>query len=335
MAPLRSSGCGDHRRSPEVVLVRSSLSWLVFVVAACSLVILNESLVTGHVIRGGGAEQRNNERRPTLSPLSKTTVRKESSTTALNDRPIIGILAQPTGSKEHGESYIAASYVKWIEGSGARVVPIPYDLPQPILQYLFNSLNGLLFPGGGTNIKHSKYADVLKFFFEKTIEANSRGEYFPLWGTCLGFESLNILAAENNDVVNYGFDSEDLSLSLKFVSDFKNSRLFGSAAPNEVVEILAKQNVTMNNHMAGVTPNDYDRNEKLRNFFKILSLNADRKGKVFVSTIESFNFPIYATQYHPEKVYEFNYEAIDHSYDSLIANEYFGRFFSKIYFPSH
>lgn len=179
---------------------------------------------------------------------------------------------------------------------------------------------------GGTNIKHSKYADVLKFFFDKVIEANARGDYFPLWGTCLGFESLNILAAENNEVVNYGFDSEDLSLSLKFVSDFRNSRLFGSA-PNEILEILAQQNVTMNNHMAGVTPFDYERNEKLRKFFKILSLNADRKGKTFVSTIESFNFPIYGTQYHPEKVYEFNYEVIDHSFDSLIANEYFGQFF--------
>lgn len=48
----------------------------------------------------------------------------------LNDRPIVGILTQEVGSHsqlekdEKFESYIAASYVKFIEGGGARVVPL-------------------------------------------------------------------------------------------------------------------------------------------------------------------------------------------------------------------
>lgn len=48
----------------------------------------------------------------------------------LNDRPIIGVLAQEVGWHLEGkwpgqyQSYIAASYVKFVEGGGARVVPI-------------------------------------------------------------------------------------------------------------------------------------------------------------------------------------------------------------------
>lgn len=48
----------------------------------------------------------------------------------LNDRPIIGVLALDMSwhldGKWPGEfkSYIAASYVKFVEGGGARVVPI-------------------------------------------------------------------------------------------------------------------------------------------------------------------------------------------------------------------
>lgn len=48
----------------------------------------------------------------------------------LNDRPIIGVLALDISyhldGKWPGEfmSYIAASYVKFVEGGGARVVPI-------------------------------------------------------------------------------------------------------------------------------------------------------------------------------------------------------------------
>lgn len=49
---------------------------------------------------------------------------------ALNDRPIVGILSQETYSvnkyfpDEEYKSYIAASYVKFIESAGARVIPI-------------------------------------------------------------------------------------------------------------------------------------------------------------------------------------------------------------------
>jgi gamma-glutamyl hydrolase len=49
---------------------------------------------------------------------------------ALNDYPIIGVLSQEQSYYLDGKfpgqfsSYIAASYVKFIEGGGARVVPI-------------------------------------------------------------------------------------------------------------------------------------------------------------------------------------------------------------------
>ena len=45
-----------------------------------------------------------------------------------NDRPIIGILAMPKKSTykdlHFKKNYIAASYVKYIESMGARVVPV-------------------------------------------------------------------------------------------------------------------------------------------------------------------------------------------------------------------
>jgi gamma-glutamyl hydrolase len=70
-----------------------------------------------------------------------------------NDRPIVGILTQDTRStgnpkfQQLGRTYIPASYVKWIESAGARVVPIPYDADKKTLKHLFESINGLLLPG--------------------------------------------------------------------------------------------------------------------------------------------------------------------------------------------
>ncbi|CAF5181249.1 unnamed protein product [Rotaria sp. Silwood1] len=53
--------------------------------------------------------------------------KKNKDLTIENTRPIIGILTQPTPTswlKPNRTTYLAASYVKYIEATGAQVVPI-------------------------------------------------------------------------------------------------------------------------------------------------------------------------------------------------------------------
>lgn len=56
-----------------------------------------------------------------------------------NHRPVIGILSHPgDGASGHlnnatNASYIAASYVKFVESGGARVIPLIYNDPPEIL----------------------------------------------------------------------------------------------------------------------------------------------------------------------------------------------------------
>ena len=79
----------------------------------------------------------------------------------LNDRPIIGILAQELSvplKKWYGDnytSYIGSSYIKYIEAAGARVVPVLINQPMEYYELVFNSTNGLLFPGGGVSLSKS------------------------------------------------------------------------------------------------------------------------------------------------------------------------------------
>ncbi len=58
-----------------------------------------------------------------------------------NNRPIIGILTQPTEDAERKgndqSSYLSAGYVKWVESSGGRVAPVPYDANEETLSYYF------------------------------------------------------------------------------------------------------------------------------------------------------------------------------------------------------
>lgn len=74
----------------------------------------------------------------------------------LNDRPIIAVLAQAIeGFKEY--SYIAASYVKYLESAGARVLPILESFDLEEVEKIFEFVNGVLFPGGSTKWFESSY----------------------------------------------------------------------------------------------------------------------------------------------------------------------------------
>jgi len=245
-------------------------------------------------------------------------------------RPIVGIVALPTSGDEtkYGNYYIAASYVKFIESAGGRVVPIRYDADTTILSGLFKQLNGILFTGGGATISvNSKLYNTAKYIVDLAKAANDMGDYFPIQAHCLGFELLSIVISQNNSVLE-PFDSENLSLPLKFYDTYKDSRIFGNTDP-EILDILQNQPVTMNNHHYGVSPTTYTTNSALSSFFRVISWDTDRGKKQFVSTVEGFKYPIYALQWHPEKAaFEWNpAEGIDHSSDSVRANEYMAQFF--------
>ena len=78
-----------------------------------------------------------------------------------NERPIIGVLAQDIDSISSAmkgrnyNSYISASYVKFLESGGARVVPILIDQPDEYYQMIFDSINGMLIPGGAVDFDNS------------------------------------------------------------------------------------------------------------------------------------------------------------------------------------
>jgi glutamine amidotransferase PdxT len=46
-------------------------------------------------------------------------------------------------------------------------------------------VNGVLFPGGGR-----KYYRVAKIIYKWIIKENFKEVVYPLWGTCLGFETI-------------------------------------------------------------------------------------------------------------------------------------------------
>jgi len=223
-------------------------------------------------------------------------------------------------------------YVKWLEQGGARVAVIRYDETPEKLEELFQSINGLLFTGGEINLFfNSSYVQTANTLYHMALKANQNGDYFPVWGTCLGFELICMLESQDQNILSRNtFDSDGLSLALDMTPNALEGRVFGRGnCPTEVYDILTHQNITENLHVAGVFPKNFTGNKQLNGFFNILSTNVDRKGKPFVSTIEGKVYPVYATQWHPERP-QYAWETgigLVHSFDSATSMQYMSNFF--------
>lgn len=255
-------------------------------------------------------------------------------TTEENKTPIIGVLSQEVSRLILREypgrnftSYLAASYVKFIEGAGGRVVPIWIGQPRDYYIDLMSKINGVLLPGGATffNQTHG-YADAGKHIYEIAKDMNDRGIYFPVWGTCLGFELLVVLTANGTDP-RTSCSSKNQALPLEFKDIYRKSRMFQNAS-DEVIDYMKRYPVTANFHIFCFTEEIFD-TMKLNEMWRVMSVNHDWNGNEFISTIEHLRYPFYGVQFHPEKnLYEFvANRGIPHSKPALLTSQYFANFF--------
>ncbi|CAF0762035.1 unnamed protein product [Rotaria sordida] len=248
-----------------------------------------------------------------------------------NTRPIIGILTQPTPSiwgKPNRTTYIAASYVKYIEATGAQVVPIRMYQSIEYYLHLFNSLNGVLLPGGEFA---NEYLYVAKLFYMWSLkDFDEIQKIFPLWGTCLGFEVLLMLTRCSTDIMEpcRGYD---YATELTFMPDAADSRLLGKSLPINIENALQNEPTTANFHDFCMRPENFLADPILSTFYKALTVSPDLEGQAFVSTIESRRYPIFGVQWHPEKnAFEWRVNTtIPHTKDSVEVMQYMANFFTN------
>ncbi|KAF6099379.1 gamma-glutamyl hydrolase [Phyllostomus discolor] len=244
------------------------------------------------------------------------------------EKPIIGILMQGCRTKEMkklGKYYIAASYIKYLESAGARVVPIRPDLTKEEYEKLFQSINGVLFPGGGADLRKSGYAQAAKIFYSLAIKSFDGGDYFPVWGTCLGLQELSYLTSGKYLLIHTNTDG--IAMPLNFTGDVLKSRMFQNF-PADLLRSLAEEPLTANFHNWSLSMKNFTRNEKLKEFFHVLTTNTD--GTIeFISTMEGYKYPVYGVQWHPEKPpYEWKkLVGISHAPNAVKAAFYFAQFF--------
>lgn len=231
----------------------------------------------------------------------------------------IGVITQPNteykiytkntnGTFSEENSYIASSYVKYVEQTGAVALLIPYDLPLEELNAVMNQTNGILFPGGAaallnrTSETPTPYMNRINYMVQYAKQRNDAGQFFSIWGECLGFEEM-VLSLSNLDPSNLmpGFDDVNQVHPTKVTDKFfKRSRLFGLMDYYESMYFFGRDSMWYH-HVMGITPEKFMSDPVLKKTMDIVGTSVAPNGKEYVAIMQHKKYPFYGLQSHPEK----------------------------------
>jgi len=217
---------------------------------------------------------------PFLAAVSAVRVglRGKSLPPPTNLFPTIGVLSVPeqpgaapcdtASPTSGGASCFTTFYMHWVQSAGARAIILPVDANASTLDALLDSVNGVLFTGGGVEDFNfsSPFMRTAGYIYQRVLAKNDNGTFMPLHGTCQGMQVLAALTSRNASVVSmYAFDSENMSLPLDITWDgHHSSRIFSAdAAPGSVVGTLGGSPVTINLHHDGVRVGAFEENQAL------------------------------------------------------------------------
>jgi len=236
---------------------------------------------------------------------------------ASTKRPVIGILTVDLSVVP--AIGFAASYVKFVEQGGGRVVPIIHKWSKNKIIDTLDRIDGALFTGG---VATETYTTAVSIIMDYAKEHS----FFPIWGTCLGFEVILMYEGVALFDTNANGYTTSVDLNVKMV---QISKMFPRENPlvNYVLHLLGSD-ITANTHHYGVNRTAL---AVATSDYRVLGTSLDMSGTEYIAIVENIRYPIYATQFHPEKVmFEWNEKYNDYlpkTIEAVVANSYFAQFF--------
>lgn len=227
--------------------------------------------------------------------------------------PLVGVVLQPGSYSLRYQlpnpiefyTYVPGSYLDWAGLTGAMPIFLPFDLDQANMDYMLDKVDMVLIPGGGSLLMNndgsfSPYMKALQFILDKAKTINDNGRYFPVYGTCNGFEALVIYWAQDTKILTCDFDD----LHKEHIVNYQQSVLEKSKLWNDLdqtnLEYVFNNGYVLYDHNCGFTPDAFNKSDAFKKGFVVGTSTADN-GKEFVSIVEDKKYPFFASQFHPEK----------------------------------
>lgn len=227
-----------------------------------------------------------------------------------------------SGNSSSSAGCVWSVYVQWLQMSGIRVLPIPWDANRTYMTYLLDRINGVLLPGG-VLLGHpviAAYFETVQFIVDRARYYNEvQGDEFVLYGTCQGFELLFSAAAGTMDILSDGFVGTDPKMLP--VTFLENQTVLFERFPPSLLDAMQTAPLTLNLHTKGVEPSSLALYPNVSQMLTPTSLSKDLRGVAFIASAESPPpLRIFATQFHPERpCFDFDSDAIGHSADALMV----------------
>ena len=149
-------------------------------------------------------------------------------------------------------------------------MPIWYDEPNATLDAKLAAVNGVLLPGGDSDVSRgTPLRATAERIVRAALDARDAGDYFPVWGTCMGFQLLALVVADDPlDAPLEPYDGANVASHLRVVERADRGRALGSlhedvyAAATGYVDGMPSGGVptetVYENHEFGVAPRAFE-----------------------------------------------------------------------------
>lgn len=139
----------------------------------------------------------------------------------------------------------------------------------------------------------------VKSIVEIGIKMNRQDSRFVIWGTCLGFESL-LFSLSNYKLQTFKVKTKNQSIPISWDPVGFPGSAFQEVLGKNVAEVMTSSPITYFTHNFGFDKSDFEKIDELKDVRVVAYYN--KEGRKVVAAIQHKFLPIYAVQFHPEKI---------------------------------
>ena len=144
----------------------------------------------------------------------------------------------------------------------------------------------------------TQYARYVARILKIAKEFNDQGRYFPVWGTCLGFESMLIALSDFDLILDTDLEDNNVNHPVIFIRSVRS--IFDTLMTDDEFANIRSLQLMFFNHHFGFRMNKITESKFIADNIDILSAVFTTRNEEVLAGYKHKNYPFYGVQYHPE-----------------------------------